>query len=202
MRQRLVRVCAALVLLALGVVLSGCATSRMIDSEVRSFPGAAPALTGVEYRFERLPSQQEGGPFQDRIEDLAAQALARIGLTRTDGLARYAVQVSVRVDQYARNPQRRLQGNDLFVGFGVAPWNAPAVLMLEPPWYLHTVQVLVRDTASGQLAYETTAAHDGPWSDTLHLLPAIFEAALRDYPTPPKGPRKVVVEVPPHPQDH
>ena len=99
MRQRLVRVCAALVLLALGVVLSGCATSRMIDSEVRSFPGAAPALTGVEYRFERLPSQQEGGPFQDRIEDLAAQALARIGLTRTDISA-------MRNGRHPRSPSR------------------------------------------------------------------------------------------------
>jgi len=52
----------------------------------------------------------------------------------------------------------------------------------------------LRDSGTGQLAYETAAVFEGPWSDTLNLLPPMLEAALKDYPLP--GNRKVVVELP------
>ena len=36
----------------------------------------------------------------------------------------------------------------------------------------------------------------GPWADSARLLPTLFDSALQGYPTPPGGPRKVVIELP------
>jgi hypothetical protein len=54
----------------------------------------------------------------------------------------------------------------------------------------------MRDLASSQVTFESKAMHEGPWSDGANLLPLVMEAALRDYPNPPNGPRKVVIELP------
>jgi hypothetical protein len=64
-------------------------------------------------------------------------------------------------------------------------------------WYRHAVRLLLRDTTTAQVVYETTASFDGPWADSVHLLPAVLDAALQDYPHPPLGPRKVVIELTP-----
>jgi hypothetical protein len=57
------------------------------------------------------------------------------------------------------------------------------------------VRLLLRDSANGQLAYETMASFDGPWADSAHLFPTILDAALQGYPNPPGGLRKVVIEM-------
>jgi hypothetical protein len=62
--------------------------------------------------------------------------------------------------------------------------------------YRHEVSLLLRDLRNGQVVYETRAVHFGPWSDTLNILPALFEAALKDFPNPPPGLRKIDVEIP------
>ena len=69
-------------------------------------------------------------------------------------------------------------------------------MTLEPSWYHYAVRILLRDSVSGQVAYETSASFDGPWNDSGNLLPAILDAALRDYPNPPLGPHKVTIELP------
>ncbi|MDZ7920407.1 DUF4136 domain-containing protein [Rhodoferax sp.] len=182
----------ALLVLA-AAALTGCALPRMIDSDVQSFVGNAPALSGASYRFERLPSQAQNSD-QDQIEALAQEALERIGLQRNDDAPRYLVQVNVSVDGM-RNPHYRPSRPRLVVGAnGVVYEEWPWTMDVEVPWYRHRVQVLLRDSANGQLAYETAAVFDGPWRDTLNLLPPMLEAALKDYPLP--GKRRVVVELP------
>lgn len=182
----------ALLVLA-AVALTGCALPRMIDSDVQSFVGNAPALTGVSYRFERLPSQAHNND-QDQIEALAQEALERIGLQRNDDAPRYLVQVNVSVDGM-RNPHYRPSRPRMVVGAnGVVYQEWPWAMDVEVPWYRHRAQVLLRDSANGQLAYETAAVFEGPWRDTLNLLPPMLEAALKDYPLP--GKRRVVVELP------
>ncbi len=74
-RSRVVLAAACLAI----AVLSGCASSRKVDSEVRSFAGASPALAAATFRFERLPSQTKDAK-QDQLEALAAPVLARKGL--------------------------------------------------------------------------------------------------------------------------
>lgn len=186
------------------LLLGGCALPRMIDSEVESFVGAPAAVSGAPYRFERLPSQQaQGGVAQHQIEALAEAALGRAGLVRDDTHARYSVQVEVKVLQFQPAPRRQPHlGAPVRAADGTFYYAAP-LLLLEPPWYSHTVHFLLRDIASAQIAYETTASFDGPWSDSSNLLPAIMDAALHGYPNPPQGLHKVVIELPPpRPTEH
>ena len=186
-------------LMASVLLLGGCAMTRMIDSYVSSFIGSSGAVTNVGYRFERLPSQLGNSATQDHLEALTTQALQRVGLTRNDAQARYTVQISVRVEQTTHNSARVLRQSGFYVGADGLLWESPNALFMEPPWYIHTVQLLMRDIQSGQVAYESTAVHEGPWSDTANLVAPMLEAVLRDYPNPPSGPRRVVVELPPEP---
>jgi len=63
--------------------------------------------------------------------------------------------------------------------------------------------VLLRELASGQVVYETSATFDSTWSDSNNLLPVLMQAALQDYPQPLAGPRKVNIELPAGPaQEH
>ncbi len=94
-----------------------------------------------------------------------------------------------------RNPYYRPSRPRLVVGADGRLYEEwPVFLNIETPWFRHSVKVVLRDTGSGQVAYETTAAFDGPWSDTLNLLPPMLEAAFKDYPQPVR--QRVVVELP------
>jgi hypothetical protein len=184
-------IAASAIMLALAI-LSGCATTRVIDSDVQSFTGTTAAVRPATYRFERLPSQLQSKQ-QDQLEAMAVQALKQVGLTQAAGdvMALYTVQVTARVTVLqVTNSYSRAGGfwgrNS---GFGMG-------LLLEPTWYRHEVRVLLREHSSGQVAYETSASFDGPWNDSGNLLPVLLQAALQDYPQPPAGPRKVNIECP------
>jgi hypothetical protein len=53
----------------------------------------------------------------------------------------------------------------------------------------------LRDIASSQTVFESSAQHMGPWSDTQQLLPAVIRAALSDYPRAQPQPHSVFIEV-------
>jgi len=179
--------------------LCACALPRMIDSEVESFggtPGAPTAVSPATYRFERLPSQQAKGAARTQVEAMVEVALQSVALERDDAHPRYTVQAEVRVStinnpyprpQHRRGPQVTADGRVYY---------PQPSLFLESPWYRHTARLILRDAATDQVVYETSATFDGPWSDTANLLPAILKAALSDYPNPPTGVRKVVIELP------
>jgi Domain of unknown function (DUF4136) len=67
---------------------------------------------------------------------------------------------------------------------------------LPPPSYVYEVSLVMREAANSQVVFETRAKHQGPWSDSVAILPAMFDAALQGFPTPPTGPRRVNVEIP------
>lgn len=191
------RLCLGMVCVVLPLLLWGCALPRMIDSDVQSFAGQAPAVLGANFRFDRLPSQQNTNGAQDQIEAIAQAALEQAGMTRNDATPRYLVQVLLAVETM-RSPHYRPPRPRLVVGpDGRIYEEWPAFIQMESPWYRHSVKLLMRDTASGLVAYETTAVFDGPWSDTFNLLAPMMQAALQDYPQP--GRRRVVVELPPNP---
>jgi hypothetical protein len=185
-----------LTLLVLACTLAGCALHRVIDSEVQSFAGPAVPAKGTLYQFERLPSQT--GMAQEQIEAMAAQVLARAGLVRAAASepATLTVQVSAQVSPLP-NPHASRPGI-LFMGERHQPGVRYPSLWLnaDASWYRHAVQVVMRDTATARVVYETRASFDGPWSDSQLLLPVVFDAALQGYPNPPAGPRKVVSELP------
>jgi hypothetical protein len=200
------------------VQLTGCASVRLIDSEVTAFSTLAAVPAASSYRFERLPSQQVNTQRQDQLEAIAQAALAKVGLQRVGDApgspaARYSVQMGINV-----------QRSDLavwddwgprfggFVGVGSGPYlvgrgrGHGAVYgnfgfgfpypYLPPPSYVRDVSLVLRDTASNQVVYETHAKHESPWADSLNILPAMFDAALQGFPTPPVGTRQVNVELP------
>lgn len=176
------------------LLLTGCAATRMIDSDVQSYSAGGGAVAPATYRFERLPSQVADAD-QDQLETLTAAALAKVGLSRDPVAPRYAVQAALQIDTI-----EPAHPSILTRGF----WNTHhdfgrggMALMLEPSWYRHSVRLLLRDAAGGESVFETRAVFDGPWADTANLLPAILDAALQGYPQAPAGPRKVVIELPP-----
>ena len=196
--QRWVRHCAAGVAAATAcALLSGCALPRMIDTDVQSFAGANPIPTGATYRFERLPSQASQPAHDDAVEAMADAALGRVGMVRNDAQPGYSVQATLNVVQFypeLRMPmihERPWRGAD-----GKIFYPPSSLLNLpEPPWYSYTVRLLMREVATAQVAYETTANFQGPWRDGGNLVPIVMDAALQDFPTPPSGRRKVLTEL-------
>ena len=55
--------------------------------------------------------------------------------------------------------------------------------------------LLIRDRRSGQPVYETRASNQGSSSAINSLLPAMFEAAMKDFPQGGINPRRVVTEI-------
>lgn len=182
------------------VVLTGCATSRNIDSEVRSFGGSKPMAAGATYRFERLPSMAQSAT-QDALETATAKVLASKGLVRNDGGAPYTVQVRLEVERV--NPDRYAFGaGSLFSDRVVLASDGSLWQRVRRPWvdpvaYRHTAQIVVREVGAGSVVFETQAVQEGPWSDTPNLLEPIVEAALRDYPQAFPTPKTVTVVLTP-----
>ena len=188
-----------------GALLAGCATGYLLDNNVQSFsslPALAALPSSPTYRFERLPSQQ-ASPGQAQLEALADPALFKAGLRRDDAAPHYSVQVSARV-QPVLSPwadpwsgwgggwsgwSGGFGGRGFGVGFG-GPFPR-----MERPWFLREVGVVVRELPSNRVVYETHAGNDGPWGDNASVLPAMFEAALQGFPSPPAGLRRINVQV-------
>ena len=184
---------------ALGVfsllVLGGCATTRIIDSEVRSFAGSTPPTQPASYRFERLPSQDLQSYAQERLETIAQPLLESVGLRKAVTEPKYALVMKASVEAI-ENPTfsrswKRQQWLDRD-GFMRLPSMG---LMLEPSWQRYSVSLVLRDIASSQTVFESSAQHMGPWSDTQQLLPAVIRAALSDYPRAQPQPHSVFIEV-------
>ena len=184
---------------ALGVfsllVLGGCATTRIIDSEVRSFAGVTPPAQPASYRFERLPSQDLQSYAQERLETIAQPLLESVGLRKEVTEPKYALVMKASVEAI-ENPTfsrswKRQQWLDRD-GFMRLPSMG---LMLEPSWQRYSVSLVLRDIASSQTVFESSAQHMGPWSDTQQLLPAVIRAALSDYPRAQPQPHSVFIEV-------
>lgn len=216
----------AMLLIAISTFfLAGCATSRVIDSEVTAFQAwkTAPPGPGTPYRFERLPSQQATAAQQGVVEAAARPALAKVGLVPNDAAARYSVQVllntqlveRVLADPFGYGGYGGHGGLGGFGGIGGFPGHGrfgpgfyghgggrgASFGLAFPLWtyesatFKHELTVLMRDLATQQVAFETRALHFGPWNDSLNLLPALLEAALRGFPQPPEGTRRIHVEL-------
>ncbi len=188
--------------------LPGCGAMRLVDSNVRSY--ATPPLVpiGASYRFERLPSQQANAGQQTRLEALVQPALAKAGLQQNDTAASYSVQVSVSIKVDSYSPWDRASigwGPGWHFGWGVPSGNllsmsrSPWMYGFGPsemPYYWRQVSLTIRNLSSAQVVYETHATHDGRWADSEAVLPAMFEAALKDFPNPAQGVRRITMEIP------
>jgi hypothetical protein len=188
-------------LLALAAaLLSGCATSFIVESNVQAFSSFTALPPQPRYRFERLPSQQ-AFPFQGQIEAMADPALFKAGLRHDGTTPQLGVQVTARV-QPTISPWADPWGGwgGFGFGYGRGRWGggfgyATDPFYLESPWYHREVGIVVRDLATNRVVFESNAVNDGPWSDDAAVFPAMFDAAMQGFPNPPPGPRQVNVKV-------
>jgi hypothetical protein len=187
------------VLLLMVFLISGCASTRLIDSQVNSFAPQVIAA-GAGYQFERLPSQLADPVSQAKLEKLAEQALAKVGLKRQN-----AAPLSVQVSAVQRQ-ENTLNQSGVGVGWGLG-WvfgngtislgNRGALFpgLETQTTYWRQVSLIMRN-ASGAVVFESHASHEGIWSDGEVVLAAMLDAALQGFPTPPTGVRRVNIEIP------
>ena len=191
-----------LLLLVLGSTLTGCANVRLISSDVSSYSQwNEKKVTPKTFVFERLPSQNANPKLQDDLESAALPALERAGLKWIDhGTPDLQIQVSGKRTMY--NPSsydnwgprmgvggfyggRRTTGAGFFY----------SMHDMESDTYVFDVSVIMRDSKTKDVVYETRAHHEGVWSDR-NVRKALFDAALKDYPNAWSGSHRVDIEVP------
>lgn len=200
------------------IFLTGCATTRQIDSAV-STHSTLRSLPVASYRFERLPSQQSPAATQNQatLEGMAANALLAVGMkpavAADAAQPGYSVAVSALVVRGGATgwndpwlfPGRVGVGMGFGSGWGRGArigvntgvyWGPGSFRYAQLPWH-REVSVVMRDLSTGQVVYETSAVHDGPWSDDQNILPLMFQAALSGFPTPPLERRVVNIALPP-----
>lgn len=195
-----------LLILSATVVLTGCAGLNTVSSQVSSF-GTWPASRAPGlYAFERLPSQEQNQVLQDVLERAAAPALAEAGFKPADSVAQADVLVQVGAQERVLPGWGRHGGNGLFgrVGFGgffgrgFGFGGIGLGMDYDPPPILAQVDLLIRDRRTAQVLYETHAVNQRSGSLSEALIGPLFQAALKDFPSPAISPR--VVTVPRAPQ--
>ena len=214
MRRRL------LALLGTALVLGGCAAFNRLESDVSTF-GSWPAdRKPATYVFERLPSQAakpDEQKQQQLLEDAARSPLQQAGFTEAGSAqdAEYVMQVGARI--YTDTPW--IYNDPLFwrggfrygggYGWGGRGWGSPGWAYgrgFGPGWggfgpfdygasFSREVALVIRDRRSGEALYEARADNFGPSATIDRLLPAMFEAAMRNFPAVAPGPHKVTVEI-------
>ncbi len=192
-------------ILSVVLLLGGCSGMRIVDSDVSAFAsGATPAVSvPASFRFERLPSQQAQGPQRSELEALAEAELAKVGVQRNDAAPQYSVQFDLRIfrDPQAPWDDPRYVGGyvrpfPVLTRYGLVMHHSALSLQFDYPYYRRELNLLLRRLADGQVVFESRAKHDGRWPDDEVVLPAMFQAALQGFPNPPKGWRRIVIEVP------
>ena len=195
--------------MVLAVALTGCATGpREITASVQSYANMGGVHLPATYRMELLPSQTHQQSFA-RIEAAAQDALQRVGLTRDPrpDLARLVVQIGANSSQgYAYHPAYDdwfygpRFGWGLGMGFGGPRWGLGMNWMDTPPMvYYRGVQLVIRDTKTQQIVYETSAKYDEVRVDDQLIWRVLFDSALSDFPHPPQGTRQVRSIITPQP---
>lgn len=176
--------------------LAGCATLNSVDSDVSTFSRWPAGRPPASYAFERLPSQQAHPQHAQVLEDSARRAIEGAGfVAAAEGTAPdVSIQLGARITETDRSPF-----DDPFwygpVGafhrpFGYGrfgrPFWGPRYGYWGPgydlPYYEREVAVLIRDKKSGEPLYEARANSDGTSAAASTLLPAMFSAALKDFP--------------------
>ena len=191
---------------ALTVVLGGCAAFNNLHNEVSTFGQWPAERKPASFVFERLPSQQAHPEHQQQLEDAARGAVEAAGFSAAPDLASadYLMQVGARVtsnDPWIYNEPLFWRGGFRY-GHGYNRWGR------DPFWganggfgYTGTtsfdreVALLIRDRKTGQLLYEARAANTGPSASIDYLLPAMFEAALKDFPNVGPNPHNVTTQI-------
>lgn len=191
---------------ALAFVLSGCAALNNLHNEVSTFGPWPAERKPASFVFERLPSQQAHPERQEQLENAARGAVEAAGFRAAADAndAEYLMQVGARV--VSTDPW--IYNDALFwrVGFryghGYSRWGRGPMWgpnggfgYYGPTTFEREVALLIRDRKTGQLLYEARANNSGPSASIDYLLPAMFEAAMKDFPGTGPNPREVTTQI-------
>ncbi|HWH82394.1 MAG TPA: DUF4136 domain-containing protein [Burkholderiaceae bacterium] len=195
---------------AFALVLGGCASLNQLNSSVSTYGSWPAERKPATFVFERLPSQAEHPERRQQLEDAARGALEAAGFRAAAdaGGAEYLMQVGARVtsnDPWIYNDPLFWRGGWRYGygRFGRGPWG-PGWGWGSPwgygpydytPTFEREVALLIRDRKSGALLYEARANNTGPSPAINALLPAMFQAALRDFPNAGPNPRTVTTQL-------
>lgn len=184
--------------LLLAALLGACTSMRIVDSEVRSFGAATLVAAPATYQLQRLPSQQDAA-FEPVVQAVS-RAMAARGLHSVDQSPQSLLTVSWSQREWPRAPWES-ESTPFFGHFwmgtagsgGGVGMRFPA---LDVPWYERRLGLVLRDTNTGEVVFETQAQHDGRWRDTEAVLPAMLEAALHNYPGGHPQTQTISIEIP------
>ena len=183
------------------LALSGCAALNQLNSDVSTFSRWPADRKPASYAFERLPSQESRPESQQRLEDAARGAIEAAGFTAAASRneSEFVVQLGARVNANERSIYDDpfwWRGGLYYSRHGRGFWGPGFGAMGYPtPTYEREVAVLIRDRKSGTPLYEARASNDGASPSIDSLLPAMFEAALKDFPNGGVNPRRVTTEI-------
>lgn len=197
------------------MVLGGCAAFNNLSNEVSTFGSWPAERHPATFVFERLPSQQVHPERQIQIETAARGALEAAGFRAVadPAGAEYMVQIGARVvsnDPWIYNDPLFLRGGFRYgYGFGYGRWGRPGwggpgfgfggaygpYGPYDTASFEREVVLLIRDRRNGQLLYEARANNTGPSASIDYLLPAMFNAALKDFPSVGPNPRNVTTQI-------
>jgi len=177
--------------------LAGCAAMNTVESDVSSYGTWPTGRAPGSYCFERLPSQQARPEQQAQLEIAARGALAKAGFTpaASDAACSVKVQLGARVTRYERSPW----DDPFWWRWGGGYWRHPGwygfgyPAFAASPVYDREVAILLRDAKTGTPIFEARASNDGYHAGSTAMLAAMYEAALKDFPTPAVSPRRVTV---------
>ena len=195
-----------LFLLALfSLLLSGCNSMRIIESQVQTstqWPTSATAQTAVPakafFRHDRLPADVNSLQAGWAEVELEA-ALAPLGWTRNDAEAQYTIWIGVRAAEFIADPWGRpvrgpwVNRFNISIGTGYRPHGVGWGLGMNsgmragfPPLsgYAQEVSIIIRDLRTSNVVYQTKALHEGPWTDHQNIWRAMIGAAFQGFPNP------------------
>ncbi|MFN0182922.1 MAG: DUF4136 domain-containing protein [Aquabacterium sp.] len=185
------------------LALAGCAGMQSLTADVSTFGEWPAGRAPGSFAFDRLPSQLARADEQQPLEAAATAALMKAGFVPAaagrdpDVL----VQVGVRVTRQQRSPwDDPLWWHGGFGAWRQGPWRGPAwsfSLRADMPRYDREIGLLLRDRASSKPLFEARASHWGVGAETDRMLPALFLAALVDFPRTGLNPRPVTVTIQP-----
>ena len=195
----------------LALLLGGCAAFNNLSNEVSTYGSWPAARKPATFVFERLPSQEVHPERQIELETAARGALEATGFrpVADPADAEYLMQIGARVvstDPWIYNDP--LFRGGYYRGWGgINRWGRPGLWggpgygwgspygPYDTPTFDREVVLLIRDRKTGQLLYEARANNSGPSAGIDYLLPAMFSAALKDFPSNGPNPRNVTTPI-------
>ena len=183
----------SLITLVLGAaVLSGCASFNTLRSEVSTFGKWPEGRKPSTYAFDRLPSQEVRAENQRALEQAALAAVQGAGFKPVEPGQKpdVLIQLGARISAAQRSPfddpfywhpalNYHFRYRAPRAGFY---WASPWDRSLENSQVDREVTLLIRDSASNTVLYETRATNFGYASASSTWLPTMFNAALSEFP--------------------